>query len=99
MSLTLQSHGSKSLLKQNFNFVSDPAKRLRLTTKNSALNTQMYRSTLPSFKTNNSDSEHALRVCLTQNNASLAKQKLNQNSNHINCTKLNSTHASQVHLT
>ena len=36
----------------------------------------MYRSTLHSLKTNNSDSEHALRVCLTQNNASLAKQSL-----------------------
>ena len=59
----------------------------------------MYRSTLPSFKTNNSDSEHALRVCLTQNNASLAKQRLNQSSNHINCAKFNSTHAPQVQLT
>ena len=59
----------------------------------------MYRSTLPSFKTKNSDSEHALRVCLTQKKESLAKQRLNQISNHINCTKFNSIHAPQVHLT
>ena len=51
----------------------------------------MHRSTQPSIKTNNSDSEYALRVCLTQNKASLAKQKPYQNSNHINCIKVNST--------
>ena len=59
----------------------------------------MYCSTLSNFKTNNSDSEHALRVCLTQNNASLAKQRFSQNSSYINCTQFNNTHAPQVHLT
>ena len=59
MSIALQFHSSKSPLKQNSNFVSDPAKRVRLTTNNSALTTRMYRSTLPSFKANDSDSEHA----------------------------------------
>ena len=57
----------------------------------------MYRSTLPFFNINNPDSEYALRVCLTQNNASLTNQKLNQNFNHTNCIKFTSAHASQVH--
>ena len=56
----------------------------------------MYHSNLlPS----NTDSEYAVRVRLTQNNSILAKQKPNQNSNHINCTKFDSTLAPRVHLT
>ena len=98
-SLALQNHSAKPLLKQNFNFVSDPAKRVRLTNNNSALATRMYRSTLSSFNINNPDKEHALRVRLTQNNASLANQKLIQNFNHTNCKKFTRAHASQVHLT
>ena len=90
MSRALQRHSAKSLLKQTNNFVSGPAQRVRLTTKNSALATRMHRSTQPSIKTKNSDSEHALHVCLTQNIASLAKQIPNQNSNHLNCIKVNS---------
>ena len=38
ISPALQSHSSKSALKQNSNFVSDPAKRVRLTTNNPAHN-------------------------------------------------------------
>ena len=77
--LALQFHSSKPPLKQNSNFVSDPARRVRLTNINSAFAMRMYRSTMPSFHVNNPDSEQALRVRLTQNNASLTKQKLNQN--------------------
>ena len=97
-SLALQNHSAKPHLKQNFNFISDPAKRVRLN-KNSALATRKYRSTLSSFNIDNPDSEHALRVHLTQINASLANQKLIQNFNHTNCKNFTSAHASQVHLT
>ena len=58
----------------------------------------MHRSTQPSIKTNNSDSEHVLRVCLTKNKASIATKIPNQNSNNINCLKINGTYASQVYL-
>ena len=77
MSFELQSHSSKSSLKQTNDFVSDPAQRVRLTNNNSALAltltltlTRMHRSNQPFIKTKISDSEHALRVCLTQNKAS-----------------------------
>ena len=58
----------------------------------------MYHSNLPS-NTINSDSVHGMRVRLTKNNSILAKQKLNQNSNNINCTKFDSTLVPRVHLT
>ena len=66
--LALQSHSSKSLLKHNSNFVSDPAKRVHVTNNNSALATRKYRSNLLSFNINNPHSEHASRVPLIQNN-------------------------------
>ena len=47
-------------------------------------------------QTNNFVSEHALRVCFTQNKASLAKQIPNQNSSHIYCLKVNSTYDPRV---
>ena len=59
----------------------------------------MYHSNLPSFTTINSDSEHALRVRLTQTKATHAKQNPNQNIYHNNCTNFDSTHAPQIHLT
>ena len=40
-----------------------------------------------------------MRVRLTKNNSILPKQKPNQNSNHINCTKFDSTLLPQVHIT
>ena len=40
-----------------------------------------------------------MRVSLTQNNSTLAKQKPNQNSTHINCIKFDSTLALRVNLT
>ena len=91
MSLALQSHSAKSSLKQTNNFVSDPTQCVRLANNNSALALRMHRSIQPSNKTNNSDSDHARRVCLTKIKASLGKQRPNQNSNHINCLKVNST--------
>ena len=95
----MQSNSLKPLLKHNSNFLSDPAKRVRLTIYNSALATRKYCSTLPSFSINNPLSEQAPRVRLTQNNTSLAAQKLNSNFNHNNCMYFTSAHASQVHLT
>ena len=97
--IALQSPCSKSLLKHNSNFVSDPAKRVHFTNNNSALATRKHRSNLPSFNINNPHSEHASRVRLTQNNRSLAAQKFNQNFIQTNCMKLTSANASQVHLT
>ena len=99
ISFALQSYSLKSSLKQSSTFVSDPAKRVHLTTNNSTLATLMYHSPMPSFKSNNSHSAHALRVCLTHNNTSLAKQMSNQKFNHNNCTNFNITHAPQIHST
>ena len=97
--LALQNHSSKSLLKHNYNFVGDPARRVHLANNNSALATRKYRSNLPSFNINDPHSEHASQVRLSQNNRSLAAQKFNQNFVHTNCMDLTSAHASQVHLT
>ena len=90
-----KNHSLKSFLNQNFNFYSDPAKRVRLTNYNSALATQKYHSTLSSFKINKQHCERASRVRLTQNIKSLAEQ----NYNHTNCMNFNSAHARRVHLT
>ena len=68
--LALQNHRLKPFINQNFNFDSDPAKRVRLADYNSALATQKYSSPLSSFKFNNQHSEHASRVRLTQNTRS-----------------------------
>ena len=91
MSPAPQSSSSKLPLKRNSSFISDPATRVRLTDKNSALATRMYHSNLlpPDFL--NSESEHAMRARLTQNNSTLAKRKPNQNFTHIYCTKFDST--------
>ena len=40
-----------------------------------------------------------MRVRLAPNSSLLAKQKLSQNFDHINCTKSDSTFAPRVHLT
>ena len=86
MSPVLQSSISKLPLKHNTNFISDSSTRVHLT------------HLLPS-NTINSDSAYAMRVRLTKNNSILPKQKPNQNSNHINCTKFDSTLVPQVHIT
>ena len=51
--LAMQSNSLKPLLKHNSNFLSDPAKRVRLTIYNSALAARKYCSTLPPFNINN----------------------------------------------
>ena len=43
--LAMQNHSLKTFINQNFNFDSDPAKRIRLTNYNSALATPKYHST------------------------------------------------------
>ena len=97
--LAMENHSLKPFLNQNFNFDSDPAKRVRLTNYNSALATQKYHSTLSSFKINKQHSERASRVRLTQNNKSLAEQNYNPDFSHTNCMNFTSAHARRVHLT
>ena len=48
---------------------------------------------------NNSDSEHAMRVRLTQNNSTLDKQNSYPNFIPFICSNFDSTHAWRVHLT
>ena len=91
--LALQKHSLKPFLNQNFNFDSDPAKRVRLKNYNSALATRKYHSTLSSFKINNRHSKHASRVRLTQNVKSLADQNYNPGFSHTNCMSFTSAHA------
>ena len=97
--IALQNHSLKTFLNQNFNFDSDPAKRIRLTNYNSALATRKYHSTLSSFKINNQHSEHASRVRLTRNIKSLADQNYNPDFSHTNCMNFTIAHAERVHLT
>ena len=97
--LALQNQSLNLFLNRNFNFHSDPAKRVRLTNYNSALATRKYHSTLSFFKINNQHSEHASRVRLTQNIKSLADQIYNPDFSHTNCMKFTSAHAKRVHLT
>ena len=98
MSPAPQSSSSKLPLKHNPVFISDPTRHVRLIDI-SALATRIYHSNLLPTNTINSDSQHVKRVRLTQNNSTLAKQKPNQNSTHINYTKFDSTLALRVHLT
>ena len=97
--LAPQNHSLKPFLNKNFNFDSDPAKRVRLTNYNSALATRKYHSTLSSFEINNQHSEHASRVRLTQNIKSLADQIYYPDFSQTNCMKFTSAHAKRVHLT
>ena len=97
--LAPQNHSLKPFLNQNFNFDSDPAKRVRLTNYNSRLATQKYHSALSSFQINNQLSEHASRVRLTQKIKSLPNQNYNPDFSHTNCVNFTSAHAKRVHLT
>ena len=83
--LALQNHSLKPFLNQNFNFDTDPAKRVRLADYNSALATRKYCSPLSFFKINKQHSEHASRVRLTQKIKSPADQSYNSDFNYTNC--------------